>query len=63
MSRTQSRWEELSDRVRKSSREQVILEEMIRLGFWPERGTVPEDPAEDVFRRTEIRHELAALRR
>lgn len=49
--------------MRKTSREQVILEEMIRLGFWPERGALPEDPADDVFRRTEIRHELAELRR
>lgn len=49
-------------RVRRTSREQVILEEMIRLGFWPERGSMPEDPTEVVFRRTEIRNELSALR-
>lgn len=53
---------DITNRVRRSSREQVILEEMVRLGFWPERGTVPEDPAEDVYRRTELRKELASLR-
>jgi RNA-directed DNA polymerase len=62
MSSPQSKREELLERVRRTSREQVILEEMIRCGFWPERGTLPQDPAEDIFRRTEIQRELSKLR-
>jgi retron-type reverse transcriptase len=54
--------DELIERMRRTSREQVVLEQMIRLGFWPPRGTKPEDPAEDIIRRTEIYKELQKLR-
>ena len=30
--------QELYDRIRASSKDEVILEEMVRLGFWPARG-------------------------
>ena len=54
--------EELWERIRHSSREEVILEEMIRLGFWPAQGEVPQDPADEIRRRGEIQREMQALR-
>lgn len=54
--------QELYDRIRNSSRDEVILEEMIRLGFWAAEGERPDDPAEEIRRRGEIQRELEALR-
>jgi retron-type reverse transcriptase len=54
--------QELYDRIRSSSKDSVILEEMIRLGFWPARGVVPNDPAEEIHERAELERQLAALR-
>lgn len=54
--------QELYDRIRESSKDHVILEEMIRLGFWPQRGTLPEDPADDIRREVELQNQLNALR-
>jgi len=54
--------QELYDRIRESSKDEVILEEMIRLGFWPARGETPGDPADEIRRRGELQRELAALR-
>jgi retron-type reverse transcriptase len=53
--------QELYDRIRQTSREEVILEEMIRLGFWPAEGTVPQDPADEIRLRGEIWRELDEL--
>jgi len=53
--------QELYDRIRSSSKDEVILEEMIRLGFWPAQGLVPLDPADEVRRRGELHRQLAAL--
>jgi retron-type reverse transcriptase len=53
--------QELYDRVRQIGREQFILEEMIRLGFWLAEGEMPDDPADEIRRRTEIRQELGKL--
>lgn len=53
--------QELYDRIRQTSREEVILEEMIRLGFWPAQGEVPTDPADEIRRRGEIQRELSEL--
>jgi len=53
--------QELYDRIRQTSREEVILEEMIRLGFWPAEGEVPNDPAEEIRRQGEIQRELSEL--
>ncbi len=36
---------------------------MIRLGFWPSRGQVPEDPADEIRRMGEIGREIAELNR
>ncbi|MDC0671022.1 reverse transcriptase family protein [Nannocystis radixulma] len=54
--------EALYERIRSTSKEEVILEEMIRLGFWPAQGTVPHDPAEEIRRRGELERQLAELR-
>src|SRR6185369_8301963 len=54
--------EDLYERMRETSREEVILEEMIRLGFWPAEGVVPHDPADEIRRRGELQRELDALR-
>jgi len=55
--------QELYDRIRQTSREEVILEEMIRLGFWPAEGELPTDPADEIRRRGEIERELNELYR
>ncbi len=53
--------QELYDRIRQTSRESFILEDMIRLGFWPKHGEMPNDPADEVRRREEINQELSRL--
>lgn len=55
--------QELYDRIRQISKEEFILEEMIRLGFWPTQGQLPEDPVDEIRRMGEIRRELEQLRR
>ncbi|MGF1526916.1 MAG: reverse transcriptase family protein [Candidatus Competibacterales bacterium] len=57
----------LYDRIRASSKEEVILEEMIRLGFWTPEDQVAQDRAEgqegavDPGRRRALEGELRAL--
>lgn len=53
---------ELYARVRELGREQFILEEMVRLGFWGRDADVPSDPAAEVAERGRIIRELNALR-
>ena len=64
----------LYDRIRKSSKDQVILDEMTRLGFWPPKssekssGTAAgtpaiEEPQELIKRTTELNSRLGALLR
>lgn len=53
--------QELYDRIRATSKDEVILEDMVRLGFWPGRG-MPGDPADEIRREGELRRELAELR-
>lgn len=53
--------QELYDRIRGSSRDEVILEEMIRLGFWPRDGALPHDPADDIRRQAELGRRLREL--
>ena len=55
--------QELYDRIRQVGREEFILEEMIRYGFWSPQGEIPQDPADEIRRAGEIRRELEALRR
>jgi len=54
--------QELYDRIRQTSKQEFILEEMIRLGFWQAEGQIPEDPADEIRRQGEIRRELEQLR-
>jgi RNA-directed DNA polymerase len=54
--------QELYDRIRTMGREEFILEEMIRYGFWPAQGTMPEDPADEIRHRGELERELRELR-
>lgn len=53
--------EEIYRRIRESSRDEVILAEMIRLGFWPREGELPEDPADEVRRAGALGRELRTL--
>ncbi len=53
--------QELYDRIRESSRNEVILEEMIRLGFWPADQGMDEGPADEIRRRGELQRQLRAL--
>ncbi len=55
--------QELYDLVRQRGKDEFVLEEMIRLGFWPAEGTVPEDPADDIRQMGKLRKELQELRR
>ncbi|KQT59676.1 DNA polymerase [Methylobacterium sp. Leaf456] len=55
--------QQLYDRIRESSKDEVILEEMIRLGFWPDGADRPNLPADLIRRRGEISRELAELHR
>jgi RNA-directed DNA polymerase len=54
--------QQLYDRIRSSSKDTVVLEEMIRLGFWPARGAMPNDPADEIHEQAELQRQLAALR-
>jgi retron-type reverse transcriptase len=53
--------QELYDRIRQSSKDEVVLEEMIRLGFWPRAGERPVDPADEIRRRGELERQLREL--
>jgi retron-type reverse transcriptase len=53
--------QELYDRIQASSKDEVILEEMVRLGFWPREGALAGDPAEEIRRRGELERLLVSL--
>jgi RNA-directed DNA polymerase len=53
--------QEIYDRIRDSSKDEYILEEMIRLGFWASDRDLPNDPADEIRRRGEIQRELDKL--
>jgi RNA-directed DNA polymerase len=53
--------QDLYDQIRQSSKEELILDEMIRLGFWQADGVIPNDPADEIRRRGEIQRELETL--
>lgn len=54
--------QELYNRIREVGREELILEEMIRYGFWPEAEEIPQDPADEIHRRGELQQQLRQLR-
>jgi RNA-directed DNA polymerase len=53
--------QQLYDRIRESSKDEVILEEMIRLGFWPAGEGQPTAPEEVIRRSGEVSRELSEL--
>lgn len=55
--------QELYDRIRQSSKDEVILEEMIRLGFWPDGEAAPSPAAEAIRERADAIRELTELQR
>lgn len=55
--------QELYDRIRQTSKEEFILEEMIRYGFWSSQGEKPQDPADEIRRTGQIQRELTELRK
>jgi RNA-directed DNA polymerase len=59
--RPMSTRQEIYDRIRESSKNEVILEEMIRLGFWPQQEGAPENAADDIRRTGELERQLRAL--
>jgi RNA-directed DNA polymerase len=54
--------QEIYDRIRESSKDEYILAEMVRLGFWSSENDLPNDPAAEIRRRGEIQRELDTLR-
>ncbi|MCP4132463.1 MAG: RNA-directed DNA polymerase [bacterium] len=54
--------DELYERIRKSSKDEVILEEMVRLGFWEKGVPLPQGPPDEIARREELERELRTLR-
>jgi RNA-directed DNA polymerase len=53
--------QELYDRIRESSKDEVILEEMIRLGFWKRGEGQPSAPEELIRRAGELNREISEL--
>ena len=53
--------QELYDRIKASSKDAVILEEMIRLGFWKRDENAPSVPEQLIFQEAEIMKELNVL--
>ncbi|QDU82304.1 Reverse transcriptase (RNA-dependent DNA polymerase) [Polystyrenella longa] len=53
--------QEILDQIRETSRDEFILDEMIRRGFWPKEGELPEDPADEIRQREELRRKLHSL--
>lgn len=54
---------ELYERIARGGKDEVILEEMVRLGFWSsDQPTALEDPVEEVQRRSELAQRLGELR-
>ncbi|MHC2086207.1 reverse transcriptase family protein [Methylobacterium sp. CM6244] len=55
--------QQLYDRIRESSKDEVVLEEMIRLGYWPAGTDQPNLPEDVIRRRGELTRELTDLHR
>lgn len=53
--------QELYDQIRQSSKEQVVLEGMIRLGFWDSDDEMPSVPEQFIRKQTELQQELRSL--
>ncbi|GBC61799.1 RNA-directed DNA polymerase [Desulfonema ishimotonii] len=55
--------QQLYDRIRESSKDEYILEEMIRIGFWPSGKDAPTLPEQVIRREGELTRELDDLLR
>jgi len=53
--------QELYDRIRESSKEEYILSEMKRLGFWPDDNEKPSPAEQSISRQAELQTELREL--
>jgi RNA-directed DNA polymerase len=53
--------EQLYERIRKGSKQEVILEEMQRLGFWPQDAAQPTVEAQLIRRESELQATLGKL--
>jgi RNA-directed DNA polymerase len=53
---------ELYERIARGGKDEVIIEEMVRLGFWPNTQPPPGDPPDEMRRMAELRSRLAQLR-
>ncbi len=58
----QLRRQEITDRIQASSKEQFIVQEMIRMGFWPQGEGKPAMSEQWLARHHELQKELDALR-
>lgn len=54
--------QELYDRIARGGKDEVILEEMVRLGFWASDQPAPHDPPDEARRTNDLRERLAQLR-
>ncbi len=63
MSQPQPTRAEIYERIKASSKQEVILAEMQRLGFWPKGEGQPQLAAAHIQREGELQRELAELRR
>jgi RNA-directed DNA polymerase len=61
MSTNQLTRQQIYDRIRQSSREEFILEEMQRLGFWPRNDSAPALPEQLIKKEGELQRELSTL--
>src|SRR5215217_6564643 len=52
---------ELYERIARGGKDEVIFEEMVRLGFWPP-APIPTDPPDEIHRAHALRTRLTALR-
>ncbi|MEM7788851.1 MAG: reverse transcriptase domain-containing protein [Bacteroidota bacterium] len=55
--------QELYDRIRQTSRDELVLEEMKRFGFWEDSAETPSIPEQLITRRGELQRELRGLLR
>lgn len=53
--------QQLYDRIRESSMDEVTLEEMIRYGFWAKGKNLPSMPEDMIRRRGELQREISEL--
>lgn len=61
MSTNQLTRQQLYDRIRQSSKEEYVLSEMQRLGFWPKDNGLPTLPEQLIKKEGELQRELNAL--